>query len=206
MSQIVAFLGLAEKLKDEIRHSWTSSGRPESVAEHSWRMSLMAMLVAKRVDRALDELKLLKLVIVHDIVEAVCGDVPVFDVLDDAERRRAKQAREREAIATIRAMLPADVGDEIESLWEEFEVADTYEAKVAVALDKLEAQLQHNEADISTWKEIEFGLTFRLGKYTAFDTYLDALRRDIEDAGAQKISAAGFDVTRYRSEPSAPGG
>jgi len=199
VAQIVSLLGLAEKLKCTMRHSWTSDGRHESVAEHTWRMSLMAMLVSKYLDKEIDELRILRMIIVHDLVEAISGDVPAFDVINDSEKKQRKQQSERESMQKIRSMLPLGLGQEVEALWNEFEAAESYEAKVAVALDKLEAQMQHNEADISTWLEVERGMTFRLGKFTAFDSFLDTFRRHIENDGAEKLMSAGFDISGYRT-------
>ncbi|MFK2899599.1 HD domain-containing protein [Dyella jejuensis] len=178
---------LGEKLKCLMRHSWMSDGRRESVAEHSWRASFMALLLVDYLDQPVDIGKLLAMVIVHDLVEAICGDVPAFDLLSE-DRRALKEREERAAICKIASMVPVKSGEKIRALWEEFESAVTYEAKVAMAIDKLEAQIQHNEADLSTWTEIEKEMVFRLGRYTNFDSFMDNFRKLIEKEGAEKIA------------------
>ena len=198
VGKIMSLISLSEKLKSVLRHSWTSSGRHESVAEHTWRMSLIGVLVAGSLDSKVDELKLLKLIIVHDLVEAIVGDMPAFDLMSNAQLREAKKRSEQAAIEEIAGMLPNQLGKDIQSLWEEFEEGQSYEAKVAIAIDKLEAQIQHNEADMSTWLDVERGMTFRLGRYTTFDSFLDSVRRQVEQDGADKLAAAGFDVAGYR--------
>jgi putative hydrolase of HD superfamily len=198
ISQIMAIVGLAEKLKCVLRHSWTSDGRHESVAEHTWRLSLMVMLVADYVDKDIDTAKTLKMVIVHDLVEAICGDVPAFDLIDSKEKRALKEAQERAAIDRIAHMAPELAGQEIKALWEEFEDGVSYEARIALALDKLEAQIQHNEADLTTWTEIEKSMAFRLKRYTDFDSFIDELRMHIENASVSKLRNAGILADAYR--------
>lgn len=82
---ILQVIALAEKLKYEMRHSWLSNGRQESVAEHTWRMSLMAVLVQPYLDKTVQMEKLLKMVIIHDLVEAEAGDIPAFDTMNSEE-------------------------------------------------------------------------------------------------------------------------
>lgn len=191
VKQIMAVISLAEKLKCVLRHGWTSNGRHESVAEHTWRMSLMVILVANELNRDIDTEKALKMAVVHDLVEAICGDVPAFDLISDHNARTLKDQRERAAICQIETMAPDLVGGEIKALWEEFEEGISYEAKVVLALDKLEAQIQHNEADLSTWTEIEKKMAFQLGRYTRFDLFIDELRKSIEETSTEKLRVLG---------------
>ncbi|WP_102029296.1 HD domain-containing protein [Salirhabdus sp. Marseille-P4669] len=197
IQQILQVIKLGERLKKELRHSWLSNGRAESVAEHTWRVSLMAILVEKYLDKSLNMEKLLKMITIHDLIEAKVGDVPAFDTLYDSTVKNAKQQREMQAITEIRDMLPDPLGNEIYRVWMEFEEKSSYEAKVANALDKLEAQIQHNEADFSTWIEIEKEMTFRLGVHTAFDSFLTKLKNEIEKEGAEKLERAGVDISVY---------
>ncbi|MGH6920943.1 MAG: HD domain-containing protein, partial [Geminicoccaceae bacterium] len=152
---ILDFLALAERLKCELRHSWLSNGRQESVAEHSWQMALMAMLMHRRLEVPVDLGKTLRMILTHDLVEAEVGDVPFFD---RSERKATKAARERAAIELIRTRLGGPVGQEIYDLWHEYEAKQTAEAKFAGALDHLEVQAQHNLAHIRTWTPIEYDL------------------------------------------------
>lgn len=191
---ILKVIALAEKLKYEMRHSWLSNGRQESVAEHTWRMSLMAVLVQPYLDKEVNMEKLLKMVIIHDLVEAEAGDIPAFDTMNSEQLQLQKQENEQKAILNIKHILEGPLGDELYNLWIEFEAKETYEAKVANALDKLEVKIQHNEADIDTWIPIEHKMTFQVAKHTDFDSFLSKLQKMIEQEGEKKLIAAGIDV------------
>src|SRR6185436_6911539 len=151
ITSILKVLTLAERLKFELRHSYTSNGRQESVAEHTWRMSLMAVLIEPLLKQKVDTSRLLKMIIIHDLVEAEAKDVSALDVLRNPAIKIQKAKQEEQAIQNLREALKDTNGQEIYDLFHEFENKQTYEAQVANALDKMEAQLQHNEADISTW-------------------------------------------------------
>jgi len=200
LTNILSLLHLAEKLKFELRHSYTSAGRQESVAEHTWRMALMAILVEPYLDQKIDIAKTLKMILVHDLVEAEAGDVPLSHIVKNPELKKVKEEKEKAAIEKIRAMLNDEVGKEIHSLWYEFEARETYEAKVAFALDKLEVQLQHNEADIKTWEPIEYGFIYSRRPYAEFDSFLNELRVLIEQQAEKKLTAAGIDIEPIRKE------
>ncbi|MEI5906790.1 HD domain-containing protein [Bacillus spongiae] len=186
-------ISLAEKLKYELRHSWISQGRQESVAEHTWRVSLMAILIEPYLDCKVDIAKLLKMIIIHDLIEAEACDVPAFDTMNNSTVKKQKVEREHQAIVKIKNTLPKELGEEVYNLWMEFEEKESYEAKVANALDKLEAQIQHNEADISTWLEIEKEMTFMMGKHVEFDSFLKKFKDQIEQDGEEKMIAAGVE-------------
>lgn len=185
--KILDFLHLAENLKKLTRHSWLSDGRQESVAEHTWRMSLMFLLVEPHLQITVDAKKTLEMIIIHDIIEALVGDVPAFEQFD-AETKRLKIARENEAISQIRQTLDNETGEKFYTLWHEFENKQTNEAKVANALDKLEAQVQHNEADISTWLDIEKEMLHMMQKHVDFNEFLTVFKDVIVEEGAQKLS------------------
>lgn len=198
MRGIMQVLRLAEKLKFEMRHSWLSNGRQESVAEHTWRVGLMAVLIEPYIEEKLDMAKLLKMIMIHDLVEAEAKDVPAFDTLFDTERKEQKQLAEQTAMENIKAMLEEEPGKELKELWLEFEAKKTFEAKVANALDKLEAQLQHNEASIDTWLEVEREMVYLLKPHTEFHPVLEDLRKMIVTEAEEKlkendsVQSAGF--------------
>jgi putative hydrolase of HD superfamily len=194
ITSILKVLRLAERLKFELRHSYLSSGRQESVAEHSWRMALMAVLIEPLLKTPLDTARLLKMIIIHDLVEAEARDVSALDVLRDPSLRLQKEERERVAIENIRSALKDTNGQEIYDLFYEFEHKDSYEARVANALDKLEVQLQHNHADLSTWEEIEYDMSYMMDKHVLFDPVLKELKDQIENEAEEKMKAAGVDV------------
>jgi len=191
---ILKVLTLAERLKFELRHSYTSNGRQESVAEHTWRMSLMAVLIEPLLTKKVDIARLLKMIIIHDLVEAEAKDVSALDILRNPEIKILKIEREKKAIENLRASLININGQEIYDLFYEFEDKTTYESKVANALDKLEVQLQHNHADISTWEEIEYDMSFMMDKHTEFDETISMLRQLIEENAEMKMKSAGINT------------
>jgi 5'-deoxynucleotidase YfbR-like HD superfamily hydrolase len=189
---LLDFLALAERLKTELRHSWLSDGRQESVAEHCWQMALMAMLVHSRLEQPVDLCKTLRMILTHDLVEALTGDVPVFD---RSERKALKPEREQAAIAEIRVRLGEPVGTEIHDLWQEFEAKRTAEARFATALDHLEVQIQHNLAGMESWTPIEYDLVYtKMDRHCAFDPFLAALCEGVKQQAEAKMRAAGIDV------------
>ncbi len=187
-------LCLAEKLKSEMRHSWLSDGRQESVAEHTWRMALMAVLLEPYLDEEVNTARLLKMVIIHDLVEVEAGDIPAFTILSEAQKIE-KQQKELAAIESLRTKLGNGIGQMVYELWHEFEANETYEAKVANALDKLEVRLQHNQADINTWLDVEQENVFKMGAHTGFDSCLEQLKNLIQEQGVQKMEDAGISTT-----------
>jgi putative hydrolase of HD superfamily len=145
---ILEFLRATERLKVVTRSAYTSEGTQESVAEHSWRLCLMALVLRDEFPDV-DLGKLLAMCVVHDLGEAIGGDVPAPE---QARRRAAdpgatKAAQEREDLLTLLAPLPAPERVRITTLWDEYEAAKSPEARVAKALDKLETILQHTQGD-----------------------------------------------------------
>ena len=137
-------LSVAEKLKCNTRHSDTSTGRRESVAEHSWRLALMAMLLEDEFPE-LDMNKVIKMCLIHDLGEAFTGDIPTFLKTDkDAEK-------EDNILFRWVDTLPEYQRNQFRELLTEMLALETPEAKLYKSLDKMEAVIQHNEADISSW-------------------------------------------------------
>ncbi len=145
--KFIEFMGKIEKLKCNTRHSWTSSGRRESVAEHSWRLTVMAYLTKDEFPE-IDNEKLIKMCLIHDFGEAVIGDIPSFYKTESDEEREAEAVRE------LVSDLPN--ADELIALFDEMDKMETPEARLWRALDKIEAVISHNEADISTWIPLEY--------------------------------------------------
>lgn len=191
---ILDFLALSEGLKRELRHSWLSDGRRESVAEHSWQMALMAILAHPHLEQPVDLGHTLEMIVVHDLVEAIVGDVPFFDT---SERKRLKKEREAQAIEEIRQRLGPPAGERIRQLFLEFEERLTAEARFAGALDNLEVQIQHNLADMATWTPAEYALIYdKIERPCAHDPFLAALARAIQEAAEAKLRAAGIEPVR----------
>ena len=183
-AQLLKILRVAEKLKCNTRHCVTSTGRPESVAEHSWRLALMAMLLTGEFPE-LDLNRVIRMCLIHDLGEAFTGDIPTF-VKTDADSRREDDLFDR-WIQT----LPADVRGEWESLLEEMNAQKTGESKLYKALDRLEAVIQHNESDIDTWLPLEYSLQLTYGaENVRFSPYLRELKQEIDQWTREKIAAS----------------
>lgn len=201
--RILDFLALSERLKLELRHSWLSDGRRESVAEHCWHMALMAMLLHRHLCRPTDLGHTLKLILVHDLVEALVGDIPFFEA---SERKAMKRQREQEAILEIEGRLSGDLGREVRDLWEEFEARITPEARFAGALDHLEVQAQHNLADLASWEPVEHELVYwKMDKPCAHDPFLTAFAQAIAMQAEAKMRAGGIDIDAVRQRVAARG-
>jgi putative hydrolase of HD superfamily len=167
---ILAFLREAERLKTVTRSGWTSEGERESVAEHTWRLCLMAMLLygaAPEVDLA----RLLRMCLVHDLGEALGGDVPA----PEQQAAAPKAGQERADLLRLTGPLPPSLRDEIVELWDEYEAAATPEARLAKGLDKLETILQHTQGKNPADFDYAFNLAYGR-RYTAGDPLLEALR------------------------------
>jgi putative hydrolase of HD superfamily len=202
---IVRLLPLAERLKRELRHSWLSNGRQESVAEHTWQMALLALLAAPHLNEKVDIGRVMKMIIVHDLVEAETGDIPFFEI---SQRKATKAQRESEAIGKIRSLIGGSCGEEVYELFREFEARRTRESRFAAALDALEAQAQHNLAPIRTWESVEYDLVYtKLVPVCTYDSFLAELCREIMSDATEKMEQAGIDVkvVRRRAEMSAAG-
>ena len=179
--EYIKFLNVIEKLKCNTRHSWTSNGRHESVAEHSWRLAVMAMLCADEYPD-LDINKVIKMCLIHDFGEALTGDIPAFLKTDEHEKDEEK------AIEILLALLPADTKEEISALFEEMKLLKTDEARLYKSLDNIEALISHNEADISTWlhREYEENLTYGQ-KNSEWSSWTKELRKEVEQDSIAKI-------------------
>lgn len=180
----IEFLGVMERLKDNTRHCWTSGGRLESVAEHSWRAALMAMFMKDEFPQA-DMDKVIRMCLVHDIGEALTGDIPTF------EKTNGDEDVERRALDQLIRSLPAPWPEELAALFAEMEALETLEARIYKSIDRMEAILQHNESDISTWIPLEYDLNQRYGvKEAQFHPYIAALREEMRLDTVRKIEAA----------------
>lgn len=174
------FLSVAEKLKCNTRHSWTSSGRHESVAEHSWRLAMMAYLLKDEFP-GVDIGRVIVMALWHDMGEAVTGDIPAFLKTEQDE------AAEDDAVAGLLARLPEKKRGEVNALFAEMHAQQTPEARLYKALDKLEALIQHNEADLSTWLPLEYDLQMTYGtKECENFPYLKELRDLVREDSRNK--------------------
>lgn len=201
--RLLDVFAVAERLKRETRHSWLPDGRRESVAEHSWMVGLLALLLHRRLAEPVRLDRVLAMALVHDLAEALTGDVPCFAAGD----RAAKLAAERSAMGRIAAPLPAQEASMLLELWEEFEAGATAEARLVRALDHLEVQAQHNLADLSTWEPVEHDLVYtKMDARSAHEPALRALCAAIRSQAEARMAEAGVDVPALRRRHGAAAG
>lgn len=182
---LINALNVAEKLKDATRHCYTSGGRHESVAEHSWRAALMAYFMKEEFPEA-DMDKVIVMCLIHDLGEAFTGDIPTFDKTD------ADEKKEEQLLYNWVASLPEPFATEMRELYEEMAARQTLEAKIYKAIDGMEAVLQHNESALSTWISHEYQLnqTYASDRVT-FSPYLTAVRQLLKEDTLRKLEAEG---------------
>lgn len=181
-SELLEILRVAEKLKCNTRHCYTSNGRHESVAEHSWRIALMAMLITPEFPEA-DMDRVIRMCLIHDLGEAFTGDIPTFD-------KTAADTEKEDALfdCWVRT-LPETAKQEFSALLAEMNAQETVEAKIYKALDKMEAVIQHNESDISTWLPLEYDLQLRYGaENVKFSPWFQSLKAEIDSWTRKKIA------------------
>ncbi|MBR0081394.1 MAG: HD domain-containing protein [Clostridia bacterium] len=177
-------LHLMERLKDATRHCYTSQGRHESVAEHSWRLALMAYWISDDFPEA-DMNKVVRMCLIHDIGEAFTGDIPTF------LKTAADEQKEESLLFRWVDTLPLPYREEMRALYEEMIARETIEAKIYKALDNLEAVIAHNESQIETWLPNEYDLQLTYGyDKVAFSPYLTELRELIKQESLDKIADA----------------
>lgn len=180
--KLLETLHIAERLKDELRHCDTSKGRRESVAEHSWRIALMALFMQDEFPE-LDINKVIRMCLIHDLGECFTGDIPTF--LKTAE----DEQKEDRVLADWVASLPEPYCRELAALYAEMNALQTGEARLYKSLDKLEAVIQHNEAPLDTWTPLEYDLNLTYGVENAAEfPWLKALREMCAQDTLEKTS------------------
>lgn len=166
--RILSVLMQAGALKDTFRSGHTLRGHPESVAAHSWSLSLLALLLEPELE-GIDMAHLLKLIVVHDLGEAIGGDIPAIH----QDPTVSKAAEERADLLTLLADLPEDLRARLTELWDEYEAGETPEAQMAKGLDKLETMTQH----VAGQQVPEFDYLWNLGYGTSRTDKTALLRR-----------------------------
>lgn len=171
---LIDFLRSAEQLKNTIRHCYTSEGRSESVAEHTWRLCLMALVFDDQFPQV-NFARLVKMCIIHDLGEAIGGDIPAPLQAGMPD----KAITERRDLLTLLDPLPARLRDEIAGLWDEYEAAETAEARLAKGLDKLETILQHIQG--KNPDDFDYRYNLHYGRdYTAEHPLIAAIREILD--------------------------
>lgn len=179
--KLIEVIQVAEKLKDTTRHCYTTQGRHESVAEHSWMMTLMAFFMRDEFPNV-DMDKVIRMCIIHDLGECFTGDIPTFNKSEEDKKQ------EDNLLYNWVDSLPENYSTEMKLLYNEMTERKTNEAQLYKSIDSLEALIQHNISDLSTWtpQEFDFNLTYADDK-VAFSDYLKILREAIREDTIKKI-------------------
>jgi putative hydrolase of HD superfamily len=181
-SNRLSFIRTAGKLKDTARSARTNSGKLESVAEHTWRLTLLAISYADQFPD-IDTLKLLKICILHDLGEIIGGDIPA------PEQHTSKSAGERQDFISLLHSLPADLQQQFTDLWDDYDNRTSKEAKVAKAFDKIETLLQHNQGKNRADFDYAFNLEYGRRDTDAFEL-TRALRAEIDEGTRRRAEAS----------------
>ncbi|MEJ2471055.1 MAG: HD domain-containing protein [Desulfuromonadales bacterium] len=149
LTQQIAFIECLDRLKRILRQNLVmDESRRENSAEHSWHAAMVSLILAEYAPGTLDQCRVLKMLLLHDVVEIEAGDTFCFD----AEANRDKAEREQRAAAKLFGLLPADLASEMRCLWEEFETGQTSEARYANCLDRFQVLLQNVNTRGGTWR------------------------------------------------------
>ncbi|MBC3789359.1 HD domain-containing protein [Spirosoma utsteinense] len=186
----IEFIKQVDKLKYIQRKTRLfNSDRNENDAEHSWHLAVMAIILAEHANVSVDVLKVVKMLLIHDIVEIDAGDTFIYDT----QKSHDNTAEERIAAERIFGLLPADQAHELLAIWEEFEERKTDEAKFARAMDRLEPLLQNVSNNGGTWREFKVGFDQVYQKKQAIQhgsesiwAYAEQLLRESVESGILK--------------------
>jgi putative hydrolases of HD superfamily len=190
LPQQIGFIVEIDKLKTVLRQTLLiDRSRRENTAEHSWHLAMMAITLADYADRPIDIGRVIRMLLVHDLVEIDAGDTFVYDVAANQD----KAEREAAAAERIFGLLPLDQGTELRSLWQEFEARTTPDAAFAAALDRLQPLLHNYHTEGSTWRQhgitVEQVVTLNRTIANGSQRLWEYTERLIEDAAARGFLA-----------------
>ncbi|MBF0393478.1 MAG: HD domain-containing protein [Alphaproteobacteria bacterium] len=149
LSRQIAFVLELDALKQVLRQTLLlADRRQENDAEHSWHIAMMALLLAEHAAEPVDVGRVVKMLLIHDIVEIDAGDTFIYDEAGHAD----KEAREQAAADRLFGLLPADQGAELRALWDEFEARATPEARFAASIDRLQPLLHNVHTEGAAWR------------------------------------------------------
>ena len=185
--EFLDIIKIAGRLKTNFRHCETVPGRKESIADHSYRIALMAMIMTGEEEyQDLDMNKVIRMCLIHDLGEAFTGDIPTF------EKSSQDEVTEQQILDDWVAGFSEPQRQEWTSLFAEMEAQQTREAKLYKALDKLEAVISHNESDIASWLPLENELQLTYGReQVVFSPHLEELKSRIDSWTKDKIEQNG---------------
>ncbi|MDW4497846.1 HD domain-containing protein [Sulfitobacter sp. D35] len=148
----IAFLNEADRLKSVVRGTTLcDASRRENSAEHSWHLSLYALVLADQAGPEVDIDRVIRMLILHDLVEIDAGDTPIFATYDAAD----VAAREQKAADRIFGLLPDDIARDLRGIWEEFEAAETPAAQFAKSLDRFQPPMQNLRSGGGSWVDYD---------------------------------------------------
>ena len=199
--EILDFLKFSSKLKGQKRTIKLSRERNESVADHSWHLALMVLLIYPYLSRKTDILKTLKMALIHDLVEAEIGDTPYGYYANNLKNRKKKMLKEKKEIGKIRKMIGGKLGKEVGELWHEFEEEDSNEAMLVRALDSLEANQQSILFDVDYWGDDFYAIALtKAEKHCRHEKILCELNREITRRMEKKFREAGLDLEKIKKD------
>ena len=185
VDQQFAFVRELDRLKTVLRRtSLIDRSRRENSAEHTWHLTAMALAFAEHAPPDADLLRVLEMLVIHDVVEIDAGDTFAFDAAANLD----KAARETAAAARLFGLLPPDVGDTMRARWDEFERGETPSARFANALDRLQALiLNATPGDGGTWAMHRVSRTEVLGRMAPIRDGAPSLWPVVEEAVARAV-------------------
>ncbi len=149
LTQQIRFIIEIDKLKSVIRRTYLANGtRRENSGEHSWHLAMMALVLSEHANQEIDVLRVLKMVLIHDIVEIDAGDTYIYDEVGAIDQ----EEREKMAAERIFGLLPTEQAEELREVWNEFEARQTADAQFAKALDRLMPLLHNYELEGKPWQ------------------------------------------------------
>jgi putative hydrolases of HD superfamily len=192
LNQQVAFIIEIDRLKQVLRQTYLADeSRPENTAEHSWHIALMATVLMEYAPLGTDLLHATKMLLVHDLVEIDAGDTFAFDV----KGNESKAAREEQAAERLFGLLPPEQGQELRSLWEEFEARQTPTAQFAAALDRIQPLFLNQQNQGGTWRKYSITRDRVVERMRPVQEGAPALWGLVEEAIADCVAAGYLEVS-----------
>jgi putative hydrolase of HD superfamily len=199
LSRQIAFLVEADKLKSILRRtSLMDASRRENSAEHSWHLLLLAVVLREHIAAEVDLPRVLEMLAIHDLVEIDAGDTFAYD----AAHQSTQAQRETAAADRIFGLLPTDQAGHFRALWEEFEAQQTAEARVAIAVDRLQPLLQNAVAGGGTWREHDLSREAVLQRMAPIESTLPAVWPMVIDVVDRFCASGVLRTSREATPPS----
>jgi putative hydrolase of HD superfamily len=176
LEKIFNFLHKIDNLKSTYRYNKTSAGEKESSADHSWRLALTTFIIADELKLDIDVNRAIKIALVHDLAEALTGDIDAILIAEGKFSKEEKEKQEIEAIMHLQRTLPEVIGKEISALWHEYNNCKTKEAKFVKALDKIETLTQLAESGYMIYDKPEFIANYANKAVTKFPELKEMLK------------------------------